>query len=111
MNYWTLCTRSLPSARDLALDKYIFYFKMYFSSALDPALGKGFFAECPLGDTRQRLFHYTLSSVHTLTLGKGFFAECHFWTLDNKVHFYFFYFSNQTFCGMFLHYVDLHVPF
>ena len=24
---------------------------------------------------------------------------------------YFFYFANQTFCGMFLHYVDLHVSF
>jgi hypothetical protein len=24
---------------------------------------------------------------------------------------YFFIFLNQTFCGMFLHYVDLHVPF
>jgi hypothetical protein len=28
-----------------------------------------------------------------------------------KAYFYFFNFGNQTFCGMFLHYVDLHVPF
>jgi hypothetical protein len=26
-------------------------------------------------------------------------------------YFYFFYFPNQTFCGLFLHYVDLHVLF
>jgi hypothetical protein len=32
------------------------------------------------------------------------------WTLG-KVYFYFLNFGNQTFCGMFLHYVDLHVPF
>jgi hypothetical protein len=36
--------------------------------------------------------------------------ECLFWTLG-KVCFLFFSFPNQTFCGMFLHYVDLHVPF
>jgi hypothetical protein len=28
-----------------------------------------------------------------------------------KAYFYFFKFGNQTFCGMLLHYVDLHVPF
>jgi hypothetical protein len=28
-----------------------------------------------------------------------------------KAYFYFFNFGYQTFCGMFLHYVDLHVPF
>jgi hypothetical protein len=39
-----------------------------------------------------------------------FFAECPPKTLD-KVYFYFFSFPNQTFCGMFLHHVDLHVPF
>jgi hypothetical protein len=44
------------------------------------------------------------------TLGRASFAECPRWTLG-KVYFYFFYFANQTFCGMFLHYVDLHVPF
>jgi hypothetical protein len=59
-----------------------------------------------------------LPSVFYQALGKEDFAECRVlpfdtrqstpWTLD-KVYFYFFYFANQTFCGMFLHYVDLHV--
>jgi hypothetical protein len=43
-------------------------------------------------------------------LGKDLFTECLPWTLG-KAHFYFFNFGNQTFCGLFLHYVDLHVPF
>jgi hypothetical protein len=45
-----------------------------------------------------------------MTLGKDLFTECLFLALA-KVHFYFFNFGNQTFCGMFLHDVDLHVPF
>jgi hypothetical protein len=102
---------SLPSARDLTLDKDFFLILRYtLPSVLDPALGKVFFAECPPGDTRQRLFHYTLPRVNHLTLGKGFFAECHLWTLG-KVHFYFFYFPYQIFCGVLLHYVHLRVPF
>jgi hypothetical protein len=45
-----------------------------------------------------------------MTLGKAYFAECH--PLDTRQSiFLFFYFGNQTFYGMFLHYVDLHVPF
>jgi hypothetical protein len=76
-------------------------------SALDAALGKGGFAECQPGDTRQRFCHYTLLSVTLLTLGKALFAECHLLTLG-KVYFHFFNFVSQTFCGMFLHYVDLH---
>jgi hypothetical protein len=79
-------------------------------SVRDPTLGKVLFAECRPGDTRQRLFPYTLPSATQFTLGKEFFAECLLWALG-KVHFYFFYFPNQTFCGMFLHYVDLHIPF
>jgi hypothetical protein len=83
-------------------------------SAPDLALGKVVFAECPLTGTWQSLslgfFRKDMPSATRLALCKGFFAECHFWTLG-KVHFYFFYFPNQTFCGMFLHYVDLHVPF
>jgi hypothetical protein len=79
-------------------------------SALDSALDKSFFAECPLGDTRQRLFKYTLPSVYTQALDKAFFTECHPGALD-KVYFNFFPFPNQTFGGMLLHYVDLHVPF
>jgi hypothetical protein len=46
----------LPSARDLALDKDFLKIKKYaLPSALDPALGKDVFAECPLISTRQRL--------------------------------------------------------
>jgi hypothetical protein len=52
----------------------------------------------------------SLSSVNQLTLGKERFTKCHSWTLS-KVYFLFFSFPNQTLCGMFLHYVDLHVPF
>jgi hypothetical protein len=52
----------------------------------------------------------SLPSVNQLTLGKGLFTECLLWALG-KVYFYFLNFINQTFCGMFLHYVDLHVPF
>jgi hypothetical protein len=79
-------------------------------SAHDPALGKVLFAECPQGDTPERLFPYTLPSATQFTLDNEFFVECLLWALV-KVHFYFFYFPNQTFCGMFLHYVDLHVLF
>jgi hypothetical protein len=66
------------------------------------------FAECQIGDTRQRLIalrcrvspnrhsaKHTLPSVNQLTLG--------------KLHLYFF--VHQTFYGLFLRYVDLHVPF
>jgi hypothetical protein len=103
---------SLPSARDLALDKDFFFKILKYSlpSARSLTLGKEDFAECPLGGTRQICFHNSLSSVNQLALGKPAFAECHLWTLD-KVHFYFFYFPYQIFCGMFLHYIDLHVPF
>ena len=74
------------------------------------ALGKGSFAECLPSDTRQILPYTSLPSATLGALGKEVFAECLPWTLG-KVHFYFFYFANQNFCGMFLHYVDLHVPF
>jgi hypothetical protein len=101
----------LLSARDLALGKDFFLILKYaLPSARSGALGKVVFADCHLGDTRQRLFYNSLLSVAQGTLGKGYFAECHFSTLS-KVHFYFIYFSNQNFCGVFLHYIDLHVPF
>jgi hypothetical protein len=102
---------SLPSARDLALGKDFFKILKYaLPSARSGALDKDDCAECPLGDTRQIYFYNSLPSVNQLALGKGCFAECHFWTVS-KVHFYFFYFLNQNFCGVFLHYIDLHVPF
>jgi hypothetical protein len=52
----------------------------------------------------------TLSSVVQLTLDKPCFAECLTWILG-KIYFYSFLFSNQTFCGVFLQYVGLHVQF
>jgi hypothetical protein len=57
-----------------------------------------------------RVFENSLPSVSRLTLGKAYFAECHPLGTRQSI-FLFFYFGNQTFCGMFLHYVDLHVPF
>jgi hypothetical protein len=52
-----------------------------------------FFAECQIVGTRQR----TLCRVSSLDTRQSIFL--------------FFYFVYQTFCGMFLHYVDLHVSF
>jgi hypothetical protein len=66
------------------------------------------FAECRQTGTRQTLTYLFLPSAARLALGKVCFAECLPWTLG-KVCFLFFSFPNQTFCGMFLHYVDLHV--
>jgi hypothetical protein len=54
---------------------------------------RGFFADCQLDDTRQRPLYRV-----------PFFGT-------RQSTFLFFNFGNQTFCGMFLHYVDLHVPF
>jgi hypothetical protein len=72
------------------------------------------FAECPLTDTRQRIdlgFLEILCRVsHGWHSAKASLPSVQPWTLG-KVYFYFLYFVNQTFCGMFLHYVDLHVPF
>jgi hypothetical protein len=54
---------------------------------------RSFFAECLTFDTRQSML-------------------CRVSFLDTRQSiFLFFSFSNQTFCGMFLHYVDLHVSF
>jgi hypothetical protein len=95
---------SLPSARDLALDKdFLKILKYSLPSARS-------LAECQLDDTRQRIFYNPLPSVSPLALDKACFAECHLWTLG-KLLFYFFYFPYQIFCGMFLHYIDLYVPF
>jgi hypothetical protein len=52
-----------------------------------------FFAECHIPGSRQR----TLCRVSFLDTRQNIFL--------------FFYFVSQTFCGMFLHYVDLHVSF
>jgi hydrogenase/urease accessory protein HupE len=52
----------------------------------------------------------SLSSVKYLALGKeGLYRVS---SVDTRQSiFLFFYFVHQTFCGMLLHYVDLHVPF
>jgi hypothetical protein len=63
--------------------KIFFNFKIHFAECPDPALDKVLFVEYPPDDTRQRIFHYTLSSVNRLTLG--------------KVYFYFFIFQTKLF--------------
>jgi hypothetical protein len=95
-------------------------------SAPNLALGKDVFAECPKPGTRQRricrvsvyrhsakslfrVLRKPMPSVTRLTLGKDFFTECLMLTLD-KANFNCF-FSTKLFCGVFLHYVDLHVSF
>jgi hypothetical protein len=71
-----VCTRALPSARDLALGNFFLILKYTLPSARSLALGKAVFAECPLSDTQQRLFPYSLLSATQLALGKAIFAEC-----------------------------------
>jgi hypothetical protein len=44
--------------------RFFLILKYTLPNAPDPALGKSFFAECPLADTRQRLFKYTLPSAY-----------------------------------------------
>jgi hypothetical protein len=105
----------LPSAPDLALGKDFLKIKIFtLPSAPDLALGKDFFVECQQTGTRQSLhlgfFRKSMPSVTRLALDKDFFAECLQWTLG-KANCNCFCFFNQTFCAMFLHYVDLHVPF
>jgi hypothetical protein len=84
-------------------------------------LGKDMFVECQTlgkGGARQRAVsgrhkaddRQHLPSAKYLVLGKELFTECLLWTLG-KTYFYFLDFVFQTFCGMFLHYVDLHVSF
>jgi hypothetical protein len=102
---------SLPSARDLALGKdFLKILKYSLSSARSLALGKVFFAECHLDDTRQESFTIlcrVLSSWHSVNHPLPSVICGH----SANYFFIFFYFPYQTFCGMFLHYVDLHVPF
>jgi hypothetical protein len=51
----------------------------------------------------------SLPSAPRLTLGEQALPRP---SLDTRHSiFLFFYFAHQTFCGMFLHYVNLHVPF
>jgi hypothetical protein len=85
------------------------------------ALGKYYFAERQtLGKdgARQRAVSGRLQ-LTAVSLCRGpkvgtrqsrFFAECQIYGTRQST-FLFFYFGHQTFCGRFLHYVDLHVPF
>jgi hypothetical protein len=102
-----LSSPSLPSARDAALGKDFFIFKICF-------------AECQIGDTRQRRLlcqghsakinlHF-FAECHPGALGKAYFAECQPADTRQSI-FLFFCFGHQTFCCMFLNYVDLHVSF
>jgi hypothetical protein len=50
--------------------------KMYFTECPEMTIGKVAFAECSLGDTRQRIVKKSLLSVAQVTLGKDYFAEC-----------------------------------
>jgi hypothetical protein len=81
----------------LALGKdFLKILKYSLPSARSLALGKVFFAECHVDDTRQRIFYNPLPSVIQLALGKPSFAECHLWTLG-KLLFYFFIFPTKLF--------------
>jgi hypothetical protein len=73
---WPVYFTSLPSARDLALVKVFFNFKI-------------FFAECQISGTRQRSVLYSLPSVNHLTLGKESLYRVSYSTLG-KAYFYFF---------------------
>jgi hypothetical protein len=66
---------------------------------------RSFFAECLTPDTRQRSFF-----AECLTLDTRQSLICRVPFLDTRQSIIF-SFPNQTFFGMFLHYVDLHVPF
>jgi hypothetical protein len=112
-------TNSFAESRTLG--KELHSTKISLSSAkhsAKAALGKGPSAAIynwrPLAFAERRALSLgkeaSLPSVNRLTLGKKCFAECHSWTLG-KLFFFLFSFPNQTFCAMFLHYVDLHVPF
>jgi hypothetical protein len=92
------------------------------------ALGKDNFAEGQTlgkGGSRQTAVsgRQSLLRANGWHSAKRFFAECHIiGTRHKKLYrvssidtrqsiFLFFYFVSQNFCGMFLHYVDLHVSF
>jgi hypothetical protein len=93
------------------------------------ALGKDMFAECQALGKGPSTAVLKLTAVtfcrepRTGTRQRGFFAECLvFGTRQRRLCrvssvdtrqtiFLFLHFGHQTFCGMFLHYVDLHVPF
>jgi hypothetical protein len=94
--------------------KYFFNFKIYFAECQIAGTRQSYLCRAPTDKHSTKvaliIFKNVVPSVLRMTLGRASFAECLTWALG-KVYFYFFYFANQTFCGMLLHYVDLHVPF
>jgi hypothetical protein len=61
----------------------------------------------PMVDTRQRVFFAECQIVGTRQS-----PLCRVSSIDTRQSiFLFFYFVSQIFCGMFLHYVDIHVSF
>jgi tRNA splicing ligase len=58
--------------------------KMYFAECPQMTLGKACFAECQLGDTRQRIVKDSLSSVIQLALGKGLALDKEYFNIFKK---------------------------
>jgi hypothetical protein len=102
---------SLPSASDLALGKDFFKIIKYsLPSARSAALGKDFFAECPPLRHSAKIPYYLFAECLTASTRQSYL--CRVSSLDTRQSiFLFFDFVSQTFGGMFLHYVDLHVSF
>jgi hypothetical protein len=67
---------------------------------------RNYFAECLRSDTQQRM----ICRVPFLDTQQRMICRVPFLDTRQSI-FLFFSFSNQTFCGLFLHYIDLHVPF
>ena len=103
---------SLPSARDLALGKD--FFKI-FKNKLCQVPDLGHSAKTPLLSASSRALgkdvFYRLCRVPTDRHSAKPSLPSANWTALGKVYFIFFIFGNQTFYGVFLHYVDLQVPF
>jgi hypothetical protein len=77
--------------------KIFFIFKICFVECQIGDTRQRLHCECRPGDTQQRLIYTSLPSVISWHSAKYICI--------------FFCFEHQTFCGLFLHYVDLHVPF
>jgi hypothetical protein len=81
-----------------------FFLKDLRRRSIPPTLGKDLFAECQtLGERRRSAKGHQQSSI-----ADGCYL-CWAPRVGTRQRSYFF--SNQSFCGLFLHYVDLHVRF
>jgi hypothetical protein len=122
--------KSLSSA---TLGKVLLSVTITFTESM--TLGKDLFVECQTLDERQRSAksrqqpsiadsRYLCRVSKVGTRQRSYFVECRpprhsvnyvlpsaYLGHSAKYIFIFFSFSKQTFCGLFLHYVDLHVPF